>query len=155
MAQALKIKIANTVMKTVGDIVGIFEDTHEFDPYELRERGYAVGKIEGTREEVIVRLNAIHVPLSTAYKAETTKWSQTRPESKTVWKDADEKWYFLNARPKYKWSMALLSEAEKTTLEIDKTGIARDAAFKKMIVNPGVWDSLNTVEVVDLNKEKI
>ena len=137
-------------MKTVGDVVGIFEDTHKFSDYELLV--FDVAKIEGTREDVVAKLNAIHIPLSTAYKAETTEWTQTRPEEKEVWQDIDEKWYFLEAQPKYKWSMALLLESEKTTLENDATGLARDAAFKNMIVNPGVWDAKNIVEVIDLNK---
>ena len=150
MAQALKIKTANTTLKTVGDIVGIFEDTHKFSEYELM--AFNVAKIEGKREDVVAKLNAIRIPFSRAYKAETTEWSQIRPEEKTVWKDANEKWYFLEAAPKYKWSMALLTTAEKTTLEEDNTGIARDVAFKKMIVNPGAWDAKNIIEATDLNK---
>jgi len=155
MAQALLIKTANTTLKTVGDIVGIFDDTHKFSEYELS--AFSVCKIEGTREEVVAKLNAIHIPMSTAYKAETAEWSQTRPESKQVWKDTDEKWYFLEAPPKYKWSMALLEESEKTTLETATTGLARDTAFKKVVVNPGVWDEKNKTEATDLNKvtEKI
>jgi len=152
MAQALKIKTANTVMKTVGDIVGIYEDTFKFDPHELREKGFDVGKIEGTREEVVEKLNAIHILLSTAYKAATTEWTQTRPERKTVWFDTDGKWYFFDAPPKYKWSMALLEEAEKTTLETATTGLERDTIYQKMIVNPGVWDDKNKIEVTALNQ---
>lgn len=151
MGQALLIKTANTIMKTIGGIVGIFEDTHKFSNYELL--AFNVAKIEGKREDIVAKLNAIQIPFSTAYKAELTEWSRTRPEEKIVWQDADEKWYFLEAQPKYKWSMALLSEQEKTTLETDATGVARDAVFKKMIVNPGVWNVLNMVEVFDLNKE--
>ena len=152
MARLLLIKDANTELKTVGDIVGIYEDTHSFDPYELREKGFDVAQIEGKREDVVAKLNTIQIPFSTAYKAATTEWSQTRPEQKTVWQDADDKWYFLDAQPKYKWSMSLLSEPEKTTLENDLTGLARDAAFKNMIVNPGEWDSINQTEAIDLNK---
>jgi len=150
MAKILLIKTANTSLKTVGDIVGIFEDTHKFSEHELLT--FNVVKIEGTREEVVAKLNAIHVPMDRAYKAVDGSWSRTRPEEKEVWKDADGKWYFLEAQPKYKWSTALLTEQEKTTLENEATGLARDAAFKNMIVNPGTWDSKNKVEVTDLNK---
>lgn len=149
MAQALLIKTANTALKTVGDIVGIFEDTHKFSAHELL--AFDVAKIEGTREEVVAKLTAVKIPITKAYKAESTEWSQTRPEEKEVWQDADEKWYFLEAQPKYQWSMALLTEQEKTTLANDTTGIARDAAFKNMVVNPGFGDAKNQIEATDLN----
>jgi len=149
MAQALLIKTANTTMKTVGDIVGIFEDIHKFSSYELL--AFNAAKIEGTREEVVAKLNAIQIPMDMAYKAVDGSWSRTRPEEKHVWQDSDEKWYFLEARFKYKWSMSLLSESEKLTIETAKTGLERDAIYKKMIVNPGVWDAKNQVEATDLN----
>lgn len=149
MAQALLIKTANTALKTVGDIVGIFEDTHKFSEYELL--AFNVAKIEGKREDVVAKLNAISIPFDRVYKADTTVWSRTRSEQKTVWKDTNEKWYFLEAQPKYQWSMALLTEQEKTNLANDTTGIARDAAFKNMVVNPGFWDAKNQIEAMDLN----
>jgi len=149
MAQALLIKTANTLMKTIGDIVGIFEDTHKFSVQELLT--FDVAKIEGDREDVVKKLNAIRIEIETAYRASTTSWSRTPPEEKEVWKDTDDKWYFLEVELKYQYSMALLTIAEKTTLENNATGLARDAAFKNMIVNPGVWDAKNQVEATDLN----
>lgn len=148
MAIAALIKNANTPMKTVGDIVGIFEDSYKFEDNDLV---YSFAKIEGKRAEVFEKLNALNILMANAYKSASNKWSFTKPERRVVWQDIDEDWYFLDAPPKYKWSMSLLSETEKTTLENDKTGIARDSAFKKMIVNPGVWDAKNTVAVKDLN----
>jgi len=149
MAQALLIKTANTDLKTVGDIVGIFEDTHKFSEHELL--AFNVAKIEGTREEVATKLNAIRIEIETAYRATSTEWSRTQPEEKQVWKDTDDKWYFLEVELKYQYSMALLTESEKTTLETQASGLARDVAFKNMIVNPGTWDSKNQVEATDLN----
>jgi len=149
MAQALLIKTANTPLKTVGDIVGIFEDTHKFSTHELLT--FDVAKIEGTRGEVAAKLSAIQIEIETAYRASSTLWSRARPEEKRVWQDVDEKWYFLEVEPKYVYSMSLLSASEKTTLENDATGLARDAAFKKMVVNPGDWDAKNQIEATDLN----
>lgn len=149
MAWALLIKTANTELKTIGDIVGIFEDAHKFSAHELST--FSVAKIEGKREDVVKKLQAIRVEIETAYKATSTLWTRTRPESKKIWKDTDDKWYFLEAPVKYTYSMALLTTVEKTTLENDATGLARDAAFKNMIVNPGVWDEKNKIEAKDLN----
>ena len=152
MAQALIIKNANTVMKTVGDIIpgGIFEDTHVFSEQELLE--YTVVKIAGTREEVVTRLNAIRIEIERAYRATSTSWSRTRPEEKEVWKDSDDKWYWLEVEPKYKYSTALLSEAEMSILETATTGLERDIIYQKMIVNPGIWDEKNIIEATDLNQ---
>jgi len=151
MAQALLIKTANTTLKTVGDIIpgGIFEDTHKFTENELLE--YSVAKIAGTRKEVIEKLWAIRAKIETAYKACDALWSRTPPEEKEVWLDTDEKWYFLEIAPKYKYSMALLSIEEKTILETATTGLERDTIYQKMIVNPGVWNRDNAVEAADLN----
>jgi len=149
MAQALLIKTADTAFKTVGDIVGVYEDAHKFSEKELLV--FNVAKIEGTREEVVEKLSAINIPINTAYKTSTSLWTRTRPEEKAVWKDTDERWYFLEERPQYRWSMALLDEAEKLTLETATTGLARDTAYQKMVVNPGSWDEKNKTEAVDLN----
>ncbi|MCK5600975.1 hypothetical protein KAR91_03840 [Candidatus Pacearchaeota archaeon] len=149
MAQLLLIKTANTALKTVGDIVGVYEDTHKFSEYELQ--AFTVVQVKGDREEVIQKLNAISVPVEGAFKAESTVWSRTRPEEKEVWKDVDDKWYFLEARLKYPFSMSNLLPEDKTLLETTDTGLARDVVFKKMIVNPGEWDTKNTVEATDLN----
>ena len=149
MAQLLLIKTANTALKIVGDIVGVYEDAHKFSAYE--KEAFNITYIEGSREDVITKLNALRVPVERAYKARTTLWERTRPEEKEVWKDADDKWYFMEVNPKYRFSMALLSESEKTTLATVSAGLDRDAAFEKLIVNPGVWDAKNTVEAKDLN----
>ena len=152
MAQALTIKIANTAMKTIGDIIpgGIFEDTHIFSEHELLE--FNVVKIAGTCAEVTDKLNAIRVPIERAYRAATTEWSRIRPEEKEVWLDIDDKWYFLEAGPKYIFSTSLLSGAELTILETATTGLERDVIYQKMVVNPGVWDEKNIIEVIDLNR---
>lgn len=149
MAQALLIKTASTAFKEVGDIVGIYEDAHKFSNRELLT--FDVVKIEGTREEVVEKLNAINVSFDMAYRTSTSLWSRTRPEQKPVWKDTDEKWYFLEERPHHQWSMSLLDEAKKITLETATTGLARDTAYQKMIVNPGVRDEKNKIEAMDLN----
>ena len=149
MAQALLIKTANTAMKTVGDIVGIYRIGHTFSAHELLT--FDVARIRGSRSDVVAKLREIEIEIETAYRATTTLWSLTRPERKRVWKDVDEKWYFLDVPPKYSWSMALLTKAQKTLLETATTGLDRDIAYKRMIVNPRVWNNLNTVEATDLN----
>ncbi len=150
MAQLLLIKDANTSLKTVGDVVGVYEDAHKFSAYE--QTAYTILQIMGTREEVVTKLNAIRVPLERAYKAKSVLWSLERPEDKEVWQDTfDDKWYFLEERIKYTFSTAGLLAGDLTTLETTDTGLARDTVFQKMIVNPGEWDAANTVEATDLN----
>lgn len=151
MAQALIIKNANTVMKTVGDMLSrIYEDDYKFTEGALLE--YNVLKIAGTAQEVREKFNAIKVKIGTAYKASTTLWSITPPEEKEVWFDTDEKWYWLELAPKYKRSVSLLSAGELTVLETATTGLERDIIYQKMIVNPGEWDNNNIIEATDLNR---
>ena len=149
MAQLLLIKDANTSLKTIDDIVGIFEDTHKFSDYELQ--AYNVIQIMGSRVEVTTKLNAVRFKTERAYKAKSTKWLRIRPEEKEVWQDADEKWHFLKEQPKHTFSLATLSAEDKAIIETTDTGLARDVVFKKMVVNPGEWDVKNTVEAKDLN----
>jgi len=150
MAQLLLIKTANTALKTIGDVVGIFEDKHKFSKHELVT--FNVLQITGTREEVAQKLDAIRIPIEQAFLAKTTKWSLERPEQKEVWQDTfDDKWYFLEAPLKYVFSTSGLTSQDKTLLETTNTGLERDVVFKKMVVNPADWDAKNTVEVKDLN----
>lgn len=149
MAQLLLIKTADTALKTVGDIVGLFEDTHKFSEHELQ--AFTVIQIMGTRKEVVKKLNGVQIRYEKVWKTETTLWSLTRPENKTVWQDTDDKWYFIEAPIKYAFSLSSLLSEDKTILETTDTGLARDVVFKKMIVNPGEWDIANTVEATDLN----
>lgn len=149
MTQLLLIKTANTTLKTVDDIVGIFEDAHKFFEHELLV--YNVIQIMGTREEVVQKLNVIRINIEKAYRTPTIEWSRTPPEEKDVWQDIDDKWYFLEVRPKYIFSMSNLTSEDKTLLETTDTGLARDIVFKKMVVNPGEWDIKNTAEATDLN----
>ena len=149
MAQLLLIKTADTVLKTVGDIVGIFTDGHKFSVYE--QTAFDILQIMGEREEVVTKLNAIRVPIERVYKAKSVLWSLERPEKKYVWKDIDEKWYFLEKRIKYIFSTSGLKVDDVAILETTNTGLQRDAVFKKIVVNPGEWDTVNTTEAVDLN----
>ena len=150
MAQALLIKTANTALKTVaGDIVGIFLDTHKFSDHE--KKIFDITYIEGKREDVVAKLQSFQYDVKTAFKAATALWSLDRPERKQVWRDKDNKWYFLNSPPQCTYSMAPLSDVEKTILVTAKEEPERDAVFEKMIVDPGVWDDKNKVEVKDLN----
>jgi len=149
MAQLLLIKTANTALKTVGDIVGVFEDTHKFSEDALQV--FNVRQIMGSREEVVTKLIAMQFKTDRACRAKSILWSRTRPEEKEVWQDVDDKWYFLEAELKYLFSVSNLLPEEKTIIETMDTGLARDIVFKKMVVNPGEWDAKNTVEVKDLN----
>ena len=150
MAQLLLIKTANTALKTVaGDIVGIFLDTHTFSDHE--KEIFDITYIEGKREDVVAKLQSFQYDVKTAFKTTTALWSLARPERKPVWRDKDNKWYFLNSPPQCTYSMALLGEIEKTILAEGITGLERDAVFEKMIVDPGVWDEKNKVEAKDLN----
>ena len=149
MAQLLLIKTANTSLKTVGDIVGVYEDTHKFSTNE--QTTFTILQIMGTREEVVNKLNAVRVPLERAYKSKSITWALERPEEKEVWQGTDEKWYFLEERIKYTFSTSGLTAGDITTLETTNTGLQRDTVFQKMIVNPGAWNAANTVEATDLN----
>lgn len=100
MAQLLLIK-ADTFkagINEIGDVLGIFDDCHQFDPNE--HRMFEVIRIDGTKEEVYSQAVAKTPVIKKMYKADSTDWSEVPPELIEVWAD-DGKLKILADRPKY------------------------------------------------------
>jgi len=139
----------------IGDIVAIHDDK-----VELTGSGYVnftVYAFPGlTSEEVRESLAKLRPEENTAFKAEAVagKWSLDRPEEKRVWKDpADTKWKFLEAPPKYKLTMAYVTEAAKLSLADDKVSVAaRLLTIESQAKEKISLDVKNMVEATDLNK---
>ena len=98
MAQLLIIteETAKENVQYVGDIVGIFDDSHVFSATEKAK--FTIVKVETTG----LVLKAQIPQVQTAYQAKTTDWTLERPVSKDVWKDPEGNWLEIVEMPKFK-----------------------------------------------------
>lgn len=106
-------KLVKANVQAEGDIVGVFEDTHEFSSTELDL--FDIVPVAGKAMEVDTEIQS--------------RQATVDPEDKR-WTDG-EKWYDIKEMPKYRTSVADLSAGQKTALT-NKTGVARAAAFNAM-----------------------
>lgn len=152
MVQLLLIKDANTSMKEVGHVIGIFEDTHKFSEDEHAQ--FNVMKIEGyTREELVDLLNAKKLLIENAYKLPVgNEWSLQRFEKTQVWKHTDTKWYFWNYQNKFQFTIMNMTQIQKDTLT-SKTATKEDKETALAGIEDVVsLDTRNFTEVTELNK---
>ena len=139
----------------VGDVVSIHDDN-----VELTGSGYTnftIIEMPGlTATQVRESFNKIQPEEAEAYRSEAAadEWTLDRPEEKQVWKDpADTKWKFLEAPPKYKLTMAYVTEAAKLSLADDNVSVAaRLLTIESQTKEKISLDTKNLVEAVDLNK---
>ena len=142
-----KTEAEDHAIQPIGDIIGVLEDNYQFDPTE--QDIFEIIQVSDCVKEQLV--NALPTPeREDIYKSETTEWTFEAAEKKETWKDTDDKWYFLEKRPKFLLSIANLTQTEKQDL-IEKSFIEKEfiiAKFKNRIKDYPE----NFVEVTDLNK---
>ncbi len=138
MAQLLLISAETELLPhdNIDDIVGIFDDKHKFSDEE--KRVFNIKFVHGTRLDIAYKLDANNPEKVWVYKNRKYEWSFEPPEkeddeidSQLVWKK-DDKWYFLNERPKHFHTLSNLIESEKTLLESSLTSSEKDEAYLKM-----------------------
>ena len=116
MAQILKINelTYHVGINGIGDVVGVFEDTHKFSITELNI--FDIEKVIGSVETVKMLINAVLPRMSRVYKASTTGWTETKPKEKEVWEDIETKELsILEDQPKYLVSLIDGKFAENIT----------------------------------------
>jgi hypothetical protein len=103
MPHIVLIKNADTSLKKVGDLVGVFEDNHIFS--DLEQSQYNIREITGfTRQEIVDWLNDNMPERQWLYRMSVANtWTQETPEKKQAWND-NGTWRFLEVTPKYGWN---------------------------------------------------
>ncbi len=150
MAQLLLIKDANTAQKEVDDIIGFFEDTHKFSNDE--KIAFNIQQVKGyTREELTVFAQNKNPQRKRIWKALTTGWVDN-VEKKIAWKHMDDKWYFLEAEPKYYFTIKNMTTQEKETLDSDSSTSFDKLTALAHLENKMSMYPVNMSEVTDLNK---
>ena len=116
MPQILCIKIANTPYKAVGDIVGVYEDTHKFSAREMEN--YTIHQIKGFTTALELKKAMPYPPIKRAYRtSEANVWSFDMPEEAEFWQDVDKKWYKYIEKVKFKLNIDTLTQQDLENLE--------------------------------------
>lgn len=97
----------NADINSIGDIVGVFEDTHKFSDNEISL--FDVTSIPNlTRDEFLSALSTPHIQSVTDTGGNTVK----------MWRNpGSENWYRLDKEVKYLWSAAGISDTERAYLQ--------------------------------------
>ena len=117
MPQLLLIKDANTEVKKVGDIIGVFEDSHRFSEHE--QEVFHIEKVAGFSTALELKLSLPKPKVERAKLSKTLKWTLDEPEEKEVWQDMDGNWYDFVKSPKKFLNYYSLSAEERRWLSED------------------------------------
>lgn len=139
MAKLLLIsdKTYHVNVNEIGDVVGVFEDSHIFSRAE--REAFEILQIKGlSREEVAERLNSSCPEIRFAWKSATTEWTLSKPEEKELWKNPQTKWCFIEQKHKHLFTCTDMGNDIKTALadpEIDKASklVLIDSNIKETI----------------------
>ena len=139
----------NPEVNAIDDIIAKHEDN-----VDLTGSGYEtfrIIKIEGkTVAEFDLIVNQKRPEQNRAIKVPSAdKWCFI--EEKEVWKNSDDKWCDLIARPKYAFSMRDVTEADRTSLADKEVAISIKNTIIDKVVEKIHLDAKNLVEVADLN----
>lgn len=121
MPQLLLIRDANTAIKKVGDIIGVFEDSHKFSEYE--QANFFIEKVFGFSSALELKKALPKPEIKLAYRS-TAKWTLEPPEEKEVWQDSDGMWYDFVTSPKKLLNYYSLSVEERKLLAEENISIA-------------------------------
>lgn len=153
MAQLLLIKDANTPQKEVDDIVGFYEDNHNFNPWAMNII-FSKLTIEGyTREHLVEFARNKQPKRKRIYKLPTAnEWTDVIPYKEIAWKHSDGKWYMLVETPRYMFTIKNMTEQEKITVADEQA-----TTFDKLNALAHLeckidMDIKNMVEITELNQ---
>ena len=82
-------------LNEIGDIVGVFDDSHVFS--EKEHEYFTIQKVKDTKEDI----NSKYPKIKRLTRAKTTDWTDEQPEEKTVWQKDTEPFKDLVVNPKY------------------------------------------------------
>lgn len=135
--QLLLIRHADTTEKKVGDIIGVFEGSHEFS---ADERAYFyIARIAGfeTALELKKVLRETRYEIKTAYRVPyANTWVFDQPEEKEFWRDLpDGKWCEYNHSTKYKLNYYALTEQDRKALSEPRLSLSERIDLLKKCEN--------------------
>lgn len=139
----------------IGDVVGVFSDSHEFSDHELSVFG--VLTVGGSAEEVRAQLDRLKPRIEVAYKwASDGKYHWTESDQKILeaievyQRAGDIRWYKYVSDFTYPVSVDTLTAEEKQLLEtIDISSPAVDSFIDKLVKDASALVG-NNVEVKEL-----
>ena len=154
MPQLLIVKDANTVMKKVGDIIGVYEDAHKFSDTE-RDYFYIeyIAGFESALElKKALRENHYEIKRANRLPVAANTWTFEQPEEKEFWRELpDGKWCELVEDKKYKLNYYALTVEERRQLAEETLTKEQRIELLKKCENRIKTDSKNLTEQPELN----
>lgn len=129
MAQLLLIKSLAADTRQPGDVVGVFEDTHQFS--ELEKQVFTIVKLKSTTAEI----NALRPQTADVVKAPTLDWTtEDKLERKRAWVDSSGAMKEIVEEPKFALryedglfkNVYALDSKNSTVLVAAKTEVVKD-----------------------------
>ena len=160
MAQVLIIKAetAKDGLQYIGDVVGVYLDSHQFSSTELAI--FSVLTINGSREDVKARLKQIRPQLEDAFLWESDgEYHWDGPEDELdnvldtirVYKiEGSNKWYRVDNKFKFPVNIGTLTPEEKQLLETVNINHPSVDSFIRKLVKDITALSGNDVEIKEL-----
>ena len=136
----------------IGDIVSIHDDDVELTGTGYQ--GFKIIRVKGYTAEQLKKIIGVKVPKrDTAFNLSVGgKWTRERPQEKEVWQNPkDDKWYWLEKRPKFQLTAKELTSDDEKTLESKLTSSETKLAILDKIQEKISLDSSNLTEAKDLN----
>jgi len=162
MAKVLLIKLetARDGLQYIGDLVGVYPDSHNFSPHELDVFG--VLTINGSVEDINARINQITPQIETAFQWESDgDYHWIYPEEGNVIDtidvyriEGDNKWYKAENDFKFPVNLNGLTPEEKQLLETVDVNHPSVDSFIRKIAKDITTLSGNDVEVRDLRNSE-
>lgn len=145
-----KTEAEDHAIQAIGDIIGTFEDNHQFSSTELDIFGI-IHVQDFTKEELE---NELPYPtIEKICKLSSTDWTLETPEQKEAWhRKAKTTWYFLEKEPKFKLSIKTLNGLALESLASPSVEKIMKKAILSTICDRIADTPINLVEVTDLNK---
>jgi hypothetical protein len=153
----IKAETARDGLQYLNDVVGIFNDDHQFSSTELEVFSFLT--IKGSRQDVSDRIDQIQPAIEEAYKWESDgEYHWTNPDEETIIDIIDVYWYGLPPKRwtrldedfKFPVNVGELTAEEKQVLEtVDINHPSVDSFIRKIIKDLDMLSG-NNVEIIEL-----
>lgn len=147
-------------LQYIGDIVGVFLDTHQFSPTELQKFNFLT--INGSLEDVRARLRQITPRTEDCYLWQSdNKYHWTEPDGETILDriqvfqiEGSNKWYKLTEDFKFPVNVDRLTPEEKQLLETVNINHASVDSFIRKLAKDITMLSGNNIEIKELKNSE-
>ena len=155
MVKLVLIKTADSLRETIGDVVGFWEGTHEFN--DLEKQIFEIITIEGYTRVQIVEFARNKRPQTREVfqsKAPTGRWTFDKQVEKDAWLDGDT-WRFIEENPKHKYTCRNMTKIEKDILSSELSSPFDKLNALAHLETTYNMISANQTEIPDVAKEVI